>query len=294
MSMHIDSTRPCRILRAALIKKNEGTPVKALLGLYLLLAGTFQIPAFAQATKSVVPNVPPPGGKPGSVQYCTDLGNDLSTLQKAYDALPPGEKNDDQTQEDYNLAASGLKYDWTVQGCGGLVMPSGCTDQNLCPPASLPTSSGTVVNLGGAVNIPFSAFDLGSAPRKPILSKPFTATEILAVAPPGRIQNGVLGQFVKNKAGKLIPLSTYVAQLNSMETFLNGYGYTLRDGALAAAGDKMSPEKLGLQFKLRSIQPLPNALVERTVGTTPFPLQLPFRRTIRGNSPSILTSLPRI
>jgi len=111
------------------------------------------------------------------------------------------------------------------------------------------------VQLEGKVAFDKAQFTVVSPFRDPIQGKPFTAAEVLALAPQSkkRSVNGGNEVLVTGKKGVThwVAIGAYVAGLNSFESFLNANGYTLRDGAFAGNGAKgpINPD-LGLAFRL--------------------------------------------
>jgi hypothetical protein len=141
-----------------------------------------------------------------------------------------------------------------------------------------PGSAGNPIILGGRVTFAESSFE-AARPRLPfpdpitgrrgIRGRPFTADELRAAAPeriirrPGRLANGsaglidyVVGRSTPNGrppnlADRSKPLAAYVAELNTVEAWLNSRGYTLRDGVLAGRPGQRVASDLGLRFRLK-------------------------------------------
>lgn len=165
-----------------------------------------------------------------------------------------------------------------------LVCVSSAAAQVVTPEKKEPTSSGQPMppgekrhDLGGKIT--FGALQLERtspyrAPIAPEARKPFTAAEVLAVAPAPRKKLGAAADG--SDAEVLVwqpnpdrqtwrPISAYVAELNKYESWLNDYGYTLRDGEFAGSVGRMRKSRsspliraaegnaLGLRFRLSGL-----------------------------------------
>jgi hypothetical protein len=115
------------------------------------------------------------------------------------------------------------------------------------------------VDLGGVIQYSREDFIVEGPARKPLTFTAFTAEEILAVAPKTKVKTEGRDTLVlvRNDHGaQWVRLPVYLANLNSYEAFLNKYGYSLRDGPLAAARrvdpsqplPKQVKRDLGLRF----------------------------------------------
>ncbi len=117
--------------------------------------------------------------------------------------------------------------------------------------------SGPKVTLKGTVGYTAQQLAVVGAARRPVKFLPFTLAEMAAIAPKDKVrQVGNETQFLVNlkRGPQWVPATTYIQQLNAYEKFVNGYGYTLRDGPLAPlkanSVSRVSPD-LGLSFRLK-------------------------------------------
>jgi hypothetical protein len=147
-----------------------------------------------------------------------------------------------------------------------------------------PTSNGEPMppgekrhDLGGKIAFGPLQIERVSPYRKPIAPearKPFTVSEVLAVAPAPRKKLGaaadgsdamVLVWQTNPDRQTWRPIGAYVEELNKYESWLNDYGYTLRQGAFAgktgrsrktrqpSLKDAVLAKSLGLRFRLSGL-----------------------------------------
>lgn len=157
---------------------------------------------------------------------------------------------------------------WTGLLATAAVFTIGATEAAAQPaPTGLPHGVAKI-DLGGVIEYSREDFTVASPPRRAITHTPFTAEEILAVAPKAKVKGEGRGTLVlvQNEQGhKWVPLPIYLTNLNAYEAFVNKYGYSLRDGALAparrAGEDKLPPQPvrrdLGLRFLLKPVETVP-------------------------------------